>query len=786
MAGDPGLMTEGLIPGADPFAPEIAPPPELDSEGVTKPGEKVMDRDPPEPTPQRKALVDSLQKMIKSGKKHWEKQFDAIARDQKFCAGEQWPSETKSFLFNDDFDDRYVANITLRHVQQKVASLYCKNPKAVCRRRKKILSTVWDGSVQAVQQAQQTLQQAQAAQQFQQMMMMNMGASMLTGAPPLSMPGMQPLGEPGMPGQMPMAPPQAPDPVAVQEAQAIVDDAKNVKMQVDQMNRIARTLEILYEYEVNEQQQPFKSMMKMVVRRAATSGIGWIKVGFQRVMGRSPDYDSRIADIQQQLATMDRISADLADGEIQDDSAEVEQLNLLLNDLKNEQEVVVREGLQFSYPKPTAIIPDPRCVQLRDFLGCDWVAEEYILSPNEIKETYGVDVGKDFTAYNRLDTGKDYERARAVWETGNYSDDAAISDGDSDSALVWEVYNKKDGLRYVLCDGYKDFLLEPASPEFYTDRFWPWFLVAFNETDGKVYPPSDVHLMRPMQLELNRARQGMREHRLANRPKVAYAEGLLSEDDLDALRNHPVNALISISGLQPGQPIDQVLQPVKGSPLDPNLYETNMIFQDMLRSVGDQEANLGGNSNSTATETNIAQASRSSAMGSAIDDIDETLTGIAKASGQILLLNVSEETVKGIVGPGAVWPQLTKAEVAKDLVLEIEAGSSGRPNQAQELQNFERLAPILMQLPGINPVVLAKEALKRLDDRIDVEAAVAEGMPSITAQNGAKAGPMMPGPGAGDPNAQGPQGANNAPAPPTPKPDSPTPKPPPPAAGPGM
>ena len=91
-----------------------------------------------------------------------------------------------------------------------------------------------------------------------------------------------------------------------------------------------------------------------------------------------------------------------------------------------------------------------------------------------------------------------------------------------------------------------------------------------------------------------------------------------------------------------------------------------------------------------------------------------------------------------------------------------------------------------MQLPGINPVVLAKEALKRLDDRIDVEAAVAEGMPSITAQNGAKAGPMMPGPGAGDPNAQGPQGANNAPAPPTPKPDSPTPKPPPPAAGPGM
>jgi hypothetical protein len=402
-----------------------------------------------------------------------------------------------------------------------------------------------------------------------------------------------------------------------------------------------------------------------------------------------------------------------------------------------------------------------------------------MLTPNEIQETYGVDVGKDFIAYNRLDTGTDYERARTIWATGNFQDDAQISDGDSESALVWEVYNKKDGLVYTICDGYKDFLRRPAQPEFYTDRFWPWFLVAFNECDGKVYPPSDVSLMRPMQLELNRSRQGLREHRLANRPKIVYAEGLLSEDDLDALRNHPVNALISISGLQPSQNVDQVLQPLKGVPLDPNLYQTQSIFEDMMRAVGTQEANLGATSGNTATETNLAQASRASALGSAVDDIDETLTALARAAGQILLLNVSEETVKSIVGPGAVWPTLTKAEVSKELMLEIEAGSSGRPNQAQELQNYERLAPILMQIPGINPVVLAKEAIKRLDDRIDVEAAVSEGMPSIQSLNGGGGGmPQMGPPGPmGPPQAQGPQGANNAPKPPPPSPSSPSPKP---------
>ena len=766
MVGDPGMMVEGPMDGIDPIT--------LDAEGPVPEGEKIVERDMPEPTEQRKALVESLTKMVKEAKAHWDKTFKDMEKDQKFCAGDQWPSETKALAFNDDFDDRYVANITLRHVQQKVAALYAKNPKAVCRRRQKLLSTTWDGSMQTLQKAQETMQQQQMAQQA----MMAMGASLMTGAPPPGMPGMGPQDPSQPPQPMPM-PPMPPDPVAVQEAQAVIEDAKLVKQQIDQANKIARTLELLYEYEVSEQQQPFKSMMKMVIRRAATSGVGWVKLGFQRVMGKNPDYDSRIADVQQRLSTLERISADIADGEADIDSAEAEQLQLLLADMQSDTDIVVREGLIFSYPKPTAIIPDPRCVQLRDFLGCDWAAEEFMLTPNEIQETYGVDVGRDFTAYNRLDTGTDYERARAVWSTGNFQDDAHISDGDSESALVWEVYNRKDGLVYTICDGYKDFLRRPAQPEFYTDRFWPWFLVAFNETDGKVYPPSDVRLMKPMQLELNRSRQGMREHRFANRPKMVYAEGLLSEDDLDALKNHPINALISVSGLQPGTDIKTVVQPLSGAPLDPNLYEVNPIFQDMMRAVGDQEANLGGTSGQTATETNIAQSSRASALGSAVDDIDETLTGIARAAGQILLLNVSEETVKSIVGPGAMWPTLTKAEVSKELMLEIEAGSSGRPNQAQELQNYERLAPILMQIPGINPVVLAKEAIKRLDDRIDVEAAVSEGMPSIQSLNGGGGGmPQMGAPGpAGPPQAQGPQGANNAPKPPPPSPSSPSPKP---------
>ncbi len=786
--------------------------------------EDIVSRDPPEPDEKRKQLVEKFTSRVKEARSYWQPVFRRMIRDQKFCAGSQWPEETKSAAFNDDFNDRYVANITLRHVKQRVAAVYAKNPKAVARPRPRIYSTVWDGTQASLAQAQQTLSQAQAAEETRQKLGMGIGLGIaaaqsgvplqtLTGQPeykwqdppvgvapgapgapsggppgpngggPPQPPPPPPGGGPGgllgmlqpQEGQPPaFPPPPGPPDDEVAQAQAVLADAKNVKAQVDQINRIARTLEILYGYEISQQQQSFKSRMKLTVRRAATSGVGWVRVGFQRVMGRSPDLDSQLADAEQQMTFVERVSADIADNQTTADSPEAEQMRLTIASLAAQTDIVVREGLMFSWPKPTALIVDKNCTDLRDFLGCEWAAEEYCLTPDEIQQTYKVDVGKQYTAYNVTDAGTDY--GRATPSEGRPGTPNPGKDGEQSKALVWEIFNKTDGLVYVVCDGYHDFLREPAEPEFYIDRFWPWFLVAFNECDGEVYPPSDVSLVRPMQLELNRSRQGLREHRFANRPKTGYADGALSQDDIEAMKNPPMNALIAISGLQPGQKVDDVLQAIKGVPIDPNLYQTQEVFQDMLRVAGDQQADLGPTSGATATESNIAAQARATSTGSEIDDIDDTLSAMAQAAGQILLLNVSEDTVREIVGPGAVWPTLTKGEVAKNLILDIEAGSSGRPNQAQELQNFERLAPILMQIPGISPMFLAQQALTRLDDSIDLDAAIADGQPSVLSQNGVQPGASTgQGPGAGNPAAQGPQGRANAPGAPSPQSSAPTP-----------
>ena len=177
------------------------------------------------------------------------------------------------------------------------------------------------------------------------------------------------------------------------------------------------------------------------------------------------------------------------------------------------------------------------------------------------------------------------------------------------------------------------------------------------------------------------------------------------------------------------------MQPISQIGIDPNLYEVKTIFDDIQLVVGAQEAQFGGISKATATETSIAESARMSSLGANIDELDSFMSEIARAAGQIMLQELSIDEVKKIVGPGAVWPEMTREEIMEEVFLEIEAGSTGKPNRAAELANIERIMPFLLQIPGINPAWLAKELLKRLDDKLDISAAIAEGLESVVSMN---------------------------------------------------
>lgn len=655
-----------------------------------------MDDEDKQPAPEesRAALVKQWVEDIKSAKEHFSKRFDQMRKDIKFAAGKQWPDGT---------DGQYVANLTLRHLKQSVASMYAKNPKATYRRRDTLDYTLWDGDPQSLA----THMQAAAAG----------------------------------------------DPNAV----ALLMELEQVKQKRAMLDRLGKTMVILFNYYLNEPIPPFKTSAKQMLRRVKTCGVGYVKLGYQRSMGKSPDTARRLADVAQRIDHLDNLAQKVADGDVFDGEAQMEELRLSMAALQAEPELILREGLVFDFPASTAVIPDPDCYSIKGWLGARWVAQEYLFTADQIQETYGYDVkagGGTTYNYPYLKAGGRKHRTR------------------ESKYCVYEVYDRATGTQFTVADGAMDYLEEPAPPKIRVEQFIPIYGLIFNELDDDdddsgqaLFPMSDVSLARPMQLEHNRSREGLRQHRIANRPGYVTAKGVFPEEDKMRLATHAESEIIEL-GITPQTPVEQVLKAKPTAPIDPSVYDTMPFFDDMQRVLGSQSANFAQVTGGSATEVSVAEGARMNDITSDIDELDDFLSLIARESGGIMLREISPETAKKIAGPGAVWPELTGTEISEELFLEIRAGSSGRPNKAQELANMERVAPYAIQSPNLNPTWWLKQILLRMDETVEIEDAIIEGLPSITALNGmaprGNGGDAPTGNPDSDPNQQGGQGAQNA------------------------
>jgi hypothetical protein len=671
-----------------------------------------MENEQQQPDDSTTALVTRWTEDVKNAKEFFGKRFKQMRSDASFAAGKQWP---------EGVDDNYIANITLRHLKQAVASLYAKNPKASFRRRDTLEYTLWDGDPQSL------ATHMQAAQ----------------------------MGDPN--------------------AIATLMELDQVKQKRVMMDRLGKTMVILFNYYLNEPIPTFKTSAKQMIRRVKTCGVGYVKLGFQRAMGKSPDVARRLADSTRRLDVLERMAADLQEGEIFEGEAEYAELQLAMQALQQEPDLIIREGLVFDFPSSTAIIPDPDCYSVKGWLGARWVAQEFMFTANEIQETYGYDVkdggGTEFNYPYRKAGGRKHRNRDAKYQ-------------------VFEIYDRDTGTQFTVCDGCKDFLEPPAPPKVKVEQFIPIYGLVFNEldeaeeTDQNLFPISDVTMLRPMQEEHNRSREALRQHRIANRPGYVGAAGILAEDDKGKLATHAESEFIELQ-IPSSMSVEQVLQRKPTVPIDGAVYDTSPFFEDMQRVVGSQAANSGQVMGGSATEVSVAEGSRMNDVAADTDELDEFLSLLARESGGIMLREISPETAKKIAGPGAVWPELTGTEIAEELFLEIRAGSSGRPNKAADLANLERVAPFVMQSPGLNPPWWLKQLLTRMDETIEIEDAVIDGLPSLNALNAQQGrggngngGEQPTGDPASDPNQQGNQGATNAQNPrenePGPQPQYPT------------
>jgi hypothetical protein len=746
-------------------------PDDTELPAVAPDGAPTAPKNDEEPNEAVKAQVNKIIKTIKLDKAHHAKAFKRMKRDMFMAMHGR--EETWS-------EKNYKANIAGRHVKQKTATLYAKNPKATAKRAERLDFALWDEDPQSIMLAMQAMQQnAMAEQQHAQAQQLTAAsvhanpvvASVMmghNGGPPLSappnpllapyQPTMQAPGPP-LPNHAAAMQPFQPSPEA-QEANSVLADFQQGMERRKLYDKVGKTLEILFAKALRDQQpNDFKMAAKQLVRRVCTTCVGYVELGFQREYGPRPGMTEVLADAKARLDHLRVLSEDVQSGDINDCDAEMAELKISLAELEQEPEILIREGLIFDYPRSTKVIPDRLCKTLVGFIGSRHVTIEYEYTLQEVRELFdGVDL-KDCATFTP--DGK---------ASGEVAGDWLDEDGDSTNTRkgsglvrVWKHYDKPSGLVYLVAEGYHAFLRPPAAPDVFVNDFWPIYALTFNEVESEdeLFPPSDVQLLQDMQNEHNRSRQGKREHREAARPRWVYPNGAVDEEDVEKLKTMKPFDAIGLN-VDPQTDMAKMFQTMPVPGVDPNLYDTGETAGDAQLVVGAQMAQLGGTSNSSATQSALAADSVSAGDSSSIDDLDAFMTIIARAAGQIFLREMSQETVMNLVGPGAVWPHESLAEIAGELYLEIEAGSMGKPNQAVEVNNWKQMLPLLIQMGSIKPLWLAKETLRRLDDRMDLTDAVAAGIPSIASMN-QTAQPAAAG-AVNNPAAQGTAGGNNAPA----------------------
>jgi ribosomal protein L29 len=702
--------------------------------------------------PQDEALVKKIISRINVDAKHHEKAFKRMRRDMEFARIGATAAWAKA---------NYTANITGRHIKQTVSTLYAKNPKAVARRRARLDFQIWDEDEQSLIAAIQLTQQFQAQMQAMAAatsMGMGMGGNVVPMAGHNGGPPLDPLGAP----VMPMIPPE------VQQAQAIVADFQAGMQERVLVDKVGKTLVVLFDYFMKEQKPvDFQPAMKQLVRRTATTCVGYVELAFQREYQQNEVVTSQIADVRAQLARIKTLTAEIKDDNGGEDSeAKARELELSVASLSQQEYLLLREGLVFDFPESTRVIPDKRTRNLTGFVGARWITIAYHYTPEEVRGLFGCDLGKGFTPYSQDGT----KLAEGEQGTFDFGEDGAAIEGDG-LACVYKHYDRQAGLCYYVCDGYKNFLRPPAPPDVYVEDFWPVYALTFNEGEDpdQLFPPSDVSLLIDMQEEYNRSRQGKREHRRAARPRFASRKGAFDDEAKLAFEEALPFSVTEENPQGENFDINKEIQAIQIPGVDPNMYDTGEIMQDVELVVGSSRSAMGATAGGeTATGEALAEDSRSLSAGSNVDDLDQFLTVVSRAAGQILLREMSAESVKKIAGRGAVWPELTLEDIAGEVYLEIEAGSTGKPNAAQEIRNWREMLPFLLQMPGIEPTWLARESLRRLDDRLDLTDALAQGIPSIMMMNRTGGTQMGSDPGAAPDQQGGEGGGNGAPAPSTP------------------
>jgi len=468
-----------------------------------------------------------------------------------------------------------------------------------------------------------------------------------------------------------------------------------------------------------------KRRIKSQIRAGMITEVGWLKVTYQKNMDTDPIIRNRMDDMQDNIKRLQAAAEkDLDSG--MDYEANIAEVKAQIAALQPNLEVVVSSGIVIDKLKTEdLLVLDPTIQDFDEYPNASAICQMIWMDEDTYEKTFGRKATKKAQRW----FGKDLPKS---------AEPQTMSKGEGESCFlcVREIWAKSANTIYTHCEGEEGWCREPYNPQRVGKRWYPFFGLCFNPVDGEFYGLSDVELLIELQEEYSRTRTGLAEHRKYSIPiRVVRAGGSLSPEDVDNLKKAKWGDTVVIGG-DSSVPLQNDVTILQGAPVDPAVYDVTPIRADVEMVSGASDAARGNVLKpKTATEAEIMQQGLAGRTAERQDTIEDMIQEMAEYCLQLCIKELTIPEVMKIAGQKSVWPTEPTDDALDTLRLEIRAGSSGKPDQAREREQWIQLMPIIQQAmekvmmlrqSGMNDmadavVELTRESLRRFDERIDID-----------------------------------------------------------------
>ena len=549
-----------------------------------------------------------------------------------------------------------------------------------------------------------------------------------------------------------------------------VDESNTYQMQI-----FARTMEIVISslWKKGDLKRPSRK----AVRSVLSNGEGWLKATMVSDKKPQPEVETALNDAQE---TYERIKAEMkmiddrADGDPQALEAEKDEKEKLIKELQDKVELAVNKMFVIDFVKTEniQISTDIDCIE--DYLNCDWIGDEMFILKEDALARFdrltAEDIKSAKTYYQRPPKELTTREMDNILPQGQMTAESAqafttqSSDAESPAFVrAVEMWGRTDKQICTMVDGVEKWAKEPYAPPYPTSRFYPYFYFAFYEVDGQRHAQSLSWRLYKLQDEYSSSRSNFRLTRERSTPGVLFNATMLDEVEAKKLQESKSQEYTALRPSDPTIPISNMFAPKPVAAIDMRLYDPTLILNDMERISGVQEAlsaaiNGPGNPK-TATEANIQQSGTQARTTSDRDNLESMLTDLAEYTAQQSLQCLTIKDVQRMAGPKAFWPAGMDIEDLFTMVeIQIEAGSTGKPRQATDMQAWSTILPLIQKTlgeiqqafamgnaPMANAQIeLIKETMLRLGDESDVERFIPRQAPPGSPGAGGPPPPVTP------------------------------------------